>query len=461
MTSAGQQAKNPRPAEDTGMPVPPAPDLAARHTPARLTAIAATYWPVAASAAVMAVMGLWGLARDSAMGNDEVATRYAAMLSLRQLAHLLRHVDAVHGFYYLLIHGWIALGNSPEVLRIPSVMAMIAAVAMTAALARRLTGSSLTALLAGLIMALTPAISYYAQTARSYALVFACAVGSTLVLLRALAAETSPSRERGQVARLWVLYGALAVLGGYLNEMALLVPAAHAVTIWLARCDRAIVVRWAATAAASVILVIPLAVISSRQGAAIAWIAPPNPANVKLLIHDYLGATLAADVVVFALVAAGTLLLASDGASTGLRWLRAGTISLQSVAVPLLTVPAGLLIIESFIAKPLYVDRYVLYGEAGAALLAASGLVAIGQRVRATGWRVPTWVPAAVACLCILLLQLTPQMRVRTPQSRKYDFGGPARYVEASARPGDGILFFDAFYRKDRLGYPQDFTKTI
>ena len=36
------------------------------------------------------------------MGNDEVATRWAARLSLHQLARLLRHVDAVHGLYYLL-----------------------------------------------------------------------------------------------------------------------------------------------------------------------------------------------------------------------------------------------------------------------------------------------------------------------------------------------------------------------
>ena len=61
----------------------------------------------------MAVAGVVGLARASSMGNDEVATRWAALLSLRELAHLLRHVDAVHGLYYLLMHGWVAVGSQP------------------------------------------------------------------------------------------------------------------------------------------------------------------------------------------------------------------------------------------------------------------------------------------------------------------------------------------------------------
>ena len=123
------------------------------------------------------------------MGNDEVATRWAALLSLHQLAHLLRHVDAVHGLYYLLMHGWMAVGTSPAVMRIPSVIAMVVAVALTVIIGRRLTGSGWAGLFAGLIVAFTPTISYYAQTARSYALVFACVVGSTLALLHALAAE--------------------------------------------------------------------------------------------------------------------------------------------------------------------------------------------------------------------------------------------------------------------------------
>ena len=223
------------------------------------------------------VFGLWGLARDSSMGNDEVATRWAALLSLHQLAHLLRHVDAVHGLYYLLMHGWMAAGTSPAVMRIPSVIAMVVAVALTVIIGRRLTGSGWAGLFAGLIVAFTPAISYYAQTARSYALVFACVVGSTLALLHALAAEAPAAGPGARDASAggaaaaaggtrfpagrWLGYAVLLVAGGYLNELSLLVVAAHAVTVLLARYGRRALVHWAGTAAVSVIAVLPLGLI--------------------------------------------------------------------------------------------------------------------------------------------------------------------------------------------------------
>jgi len=65
-----------------------------------------------------------------------------------------------------------------------------------------------------------------------------------------------------------------------------------------------------------------------------------------------------------------------------------------------------------------------------------------------------------VICAAALVLQLAPQQRIRTPHSRLFDFGGPSRYVGAHARQGDGVLFFGTLFRKARLGYPEDFTKT-
>ena len=180
----------------------PAPAAAAaphRAGPAGRAAAAVWWAPVAAAAAVMACFGLWGLARQSAMGNDEAASRWAASLSLAQLAHLLRHVDAVHGLYYLLLHGWMAAGTSPAVLRVPSVIAMVAAAALMVVLARRLTGpgraGQLAGLFAGLVVALSPVVSYYAQTARSYALVYACVLGQCLALLSALQAEHAGTEQ--------------------------------------------------------------------------------------------------------------------------------------------------------------------------------------------------------------------------------------------------------------------------
>jgi mannosyltransferase len=441
--------------------------------PGRWRAGAGWYLPAALAAAVMAVLGLWGLARDSSMGNDEVATRWAALLSLHQLGHLLRHVDAVHGLYYLLMHGWMAVGTSPAVMRIPSVIAMVVAVVLIVIIGRRLTGSAWAGLFAGLIVALTPTISYYAQTARSYALVYACVVGSTLALLHVLAGEartraastreaSAADDEAGRArpaASRYLIYAVLLIVGGYLNELSLLVVAAHAVTVLLARYGRRVFTAWAAVAAISVIVVLPLAALSAREDAAVAWIPRPGLGSLRILFHDYFGATTAVAVLLLCCAVAAVLPPLHRGRrAPGPAWWSQGGVSLPSVAAPLLVVPGALLVLESLVARPLYVDRYVLYGEAGAALLAGAGALRIGRWLAGlTDRRMLLWVPGVVVCVLALVLQLAPQQRVRTPQSRLFDFGGPSRYLAAHARPGDGVLFFSNFFRKARLGYPADY----
>jgi len=463
-------------------------------------AIAAWWLPVAGAVAVMAVLGVWDLARRNAMGNDEVASRYAAMLSLGQLFHLLSHLDAVHGFYYLLLHFWIAIaGSTATIIRVPSVVFMAAAAGLIVIIGRRLTGSALAGVFAGLIMALTPIISFYAQTARSYALVFCCVVAATLALLRALDAEaegSAPSEGRPpqtppdagpRLTRRWVLYGALVTVGGYLNELFLLVLAAHAVTVLLTRYGRPTVKRWLVTAVVGSALVLPVIALSVKERAAVGWIPRPDVHDVGILFHDYFGATNLVSVFMFLFAVLAVL------PATGLpairvsrpkpqsgpvaeaksAWWNQGGLSLPSVAVPLLVLPGGLLLVESWIGKPLYADRYVLYGEAGAALLAGAGVYRLGQWVApwlarhlggaaprgAAGWRSLVWLPGVIVCVLALVLQFGAQQRTRTPQVREFDFGDPAFYIGAHAQQGDGVLFFNAFYRKIRLGYPRDFAK--
>jgi hypothetical protein len=141
-------------------------------------------------------------------------------------------------------------------------------------------------------------------------------------------------------------------------------------------------------------------------------------------------------------------------------------VSLPSVAAPLLVIPAFLLLAESRVAHPLYVDRYVLYGAVGAALLAGGGAYRAGEwaarQLSAPAARqAQTWLPGAVLCILALGLQFATDKAVRTPQSRAYDFGGSSRYIGAHARRGDGVLYFDTFFRKSELGYPADFTKVV
>ncbi|MBO0824241.1 MAG: glycosyltransferase family 39 protein, partial [Actinobacteria bacterium] len=428
-----------------------------RSWPVRLA-----WWaPALLAAAAMTVAGLWGLARDSAMGNDEIATRWAALLGLRDLGHLLSHGDAVHGLYYLIMHAWVAIGgSSPAALRVPSVIAMVIAVALATVLARKLTGSGWAALFTGLIMALTPAITFYAQTARSYAMVLACVVAATLVLVHALEAEAA-DRPAPHVARWWIGYAALVTVSSYLNEMALLALAAHAVTVLLARYGSRVIRHWLIAAAAGGVLVLPLLALSVHEQAAIGWIPRPGITALRILFRDYFGAT---TILALLVLACAVVAVLPSRNSTAPAWWNAGGISLQSVAAPLLLVPAGLLLVESRILDPLYTDRYVLYGEVGAALLAGGGAVRIGQWAAArltqpTARRTLIWLPGVVLCVLALVLQLGPDRRVRTPDSRLYNFAAPSRYINAHARAGDGVLYFGTLFRKAELGYPQYFTK--
>jgi mannosyltransferase len=436
---------------------PAAPAAGAARPPAgRWTSYAARYGPVVVPVAAVGVVGSWGLARSGSMGNDEVATRWAALLSLRELAHLLRHIDAVHGLYYLVMHCWVVFGSSPTLLRVPSIIAMAIGAGLAAVIGRKLTGSGWAGLFAGLIMAVTPSISYYAQTARSYAMVLAAVLAATLVLLHALDAEKAGGRRLA--ARWWLGYGVLVVLAGYLNEMALLVLAAHAATLVLGRYDLQIFKRWAVAAACGVVVMLPLLALSVRQHAAVSWIARPDLASLRTLFRDYFGVGTAASLIVLACAVVAVLPPAGG-------WRRpapgTGAASLPSVAGPLLVVPAALLLLESVILPPLYVDRYVLYGEAGAALLAGAGAYRLGQWLAGRDRRpYLTFVPGVVVCVLALVLQLAPQHFIRTPQSRQFDFGGPSRYVAARAQQGDGILYSDTLFRKAELGYPADFRKT-
>jgi mannosyltransferase len=356
------------------------------------------------------------------------------------------------------------------------VIAMMAAGALTVILARQLTGSVWAGLFAGLVMVLTPSISFYAQTARSYAMVLACVTGTTIMLLSALRAEAG---SLASARRRWASYALLVALGAYLNELSLLVLAAHGITVLLARYGQPVVRRWLAAAIAGTALALPVLLASLIQHGAIGWIGYPDWPGIRLLLQDYFGTTAVAVVLLAVCIVAAVLppraawperLGGRPGTAGGLPWWRASGVSLPSVAVPLLVVPALLLVTESYVLHPMFVDRYVLYGEAGAALLAGGGAYRIGRWLSETashrwgwpgdGWRALAWVPGLVLCAALLVSQFGPQQHIRTPGSRRYDFGGPSRYVGANARKGDGILFFGTLYRKAELGYPADFRNT-
>ncbi|MEE4582296.1 MULTISPECIES: glycosyltransferase family 39 protein [Streptomyces violaceusniger group] len=430
--------------------------------------------------AVMLALGLWGLDRGT-MWRDESATYQMARRTVPQIRDALGTVDAVHGLYYLLMHPLLALHPSEVTMRLPSVLAAVAATALVAALGCRLARPRV-GLWAGLLYAATPVVTHYAQEGRSYALVTAGAAWATYLLVGAAglavgaatggaaggvpadrsapgpratpadrpapgpgvtpadrsasgpgatpadrpapgqaatpgagavsraagpagaagaaggpARSAAPDRAAGEAGRAasdarvrsavlvrggvprvaraasapgperaasgagwrWAAYGGVVAVTALLHVFAVLMLAAHALTLLVSRAPRRVWWGWGSASAGAVCAVLPLAALARRQSAQIAWIRHPTPGRLWAVVEDFAGPS--------ALVLALNLLLIAV-AVVRPRWR-----SLTAVALPLFCVPPVLLFALAF-HRPCFHERYLLFGLAGIPLLAAAGV---------------------------------------------------------------------------------------
>ncbi|MER5768033.1 glycosyltransferase family 39 protein [Streptomyces sp. NPDC001985] len=379
---------------DTAPRPSPAPGVRAPLRAPRLSARTVALAP----AALMLVLGVWGIGREGTLWGDEAVTYEMARRTVPGIWRTLGSADAVHGLYYLLMRAVFAVRDPGLVpLRLPSVLAMCATAAGVALLGRRLAGPR-AGLLAGLVLPLLPVVQRYAQEGRSYAMVCALVTFATLRLLE----------------RRWGAYAALMLAACLLHEFAVLALPAHAVTV-RHRPPRG----WVTAALAVVVVLAPLALFSTTQAAQVDWIGPPGPAEVA---------------------AYAALVLVGWGCAR-----TPGGAAVRAVALPLLALPMGLLLAVSCV-HPLFVDRYVLFHVIGLALL----LGAVLDR---------HWSPAAALATAgaavVTLVVFGPYLR--SPQSRKNDVGAVAGAVAEMARPGDGLLFTPMRRRAWTLVHPGAF----
>nr|BFD85106.1 hypothetical protein StreXyl84_45070 [Streptomyces sp. Xyl84] len=432
----------------------------------RTARVSASLAPALLPAALAVALGLWGIGRQDSMWRDESVTYQVAHRSTGELRHLLGHIDAVHGLYYLLMHALFGLWDGgPLALRLPSVLATAVAAAGVGVTGARLAGRR-TGVLAGLIFVLLPVTQQYAQEGRSYALVTAAVTWAAYLFVRGTG--SAPRRW-------WAGYAAVLALACWLHEFAVLVLAAHALTLWRLRVPRRVLRRWAVASAAVLAALLPLAVVSARQAdRQLGWLGRPSAA--QWLAYAAVAAVCA--------LLAGLLLprrpvrddgdggITRDGGGRDGEGIRddggegdagdeadggdhgdSGRRTLVWLGLWLAVAPAGLLMTVS-LAEPLYVDRYVIYGMTGAALLAGAALDrALSARFRvAPAIRVPAACLAAVTAVAVLLPW---SLSVRSPQSRKDDVVAVSRAVRNLARPGDAVLFLPARRREWLLSRPR------
>ncbi|MFE7170640.1 hypothetical protein [Streptomyces sp. NPDC057616] len=360
-------------------------------------------------------LGLWGVRRGGSMWRDEAVTYDMARRPLPDLWATLGHADAVHGLYYLLMHGLFGIcgGRDPLlVLRLPSVAAAAAAAGTVALLGHRLAGPR-AGLTAGAVFAWLPPVQRYAQEGRSYALVCALVVWATYLLVRAVRSGT-----RGA----WTAYGAVALTACVLHEFAVLALVAHVVAL-PGRTRR----RGARVLIAVCACLAPLTALSMRQSDQVAWIGGVGAG---------------------ALAGFGGVAALGIGCAVLLR--RSGSRELPALALPLLLLPPLLLLLLS-LAKPLYVDRYVLYAQAGTALLLGAAL----DRLLLAGGRIRTTAVLAAAASLLALLPVT--LTLRTPAGRTDDVTAIATAVRTAGHGADGVLYLPSRRRVWSLPDPAPF----
>jgi mannosyltransferase len=424
-------------------------------------------WLVIAVPAVTSfVVGGYEIGGPS-LWRDEAYTKDVIGRPLGQIFALLGHMDAVHGGYYVLMHFIAAVaGTSATALRFPSLCAMVVATAFTAAIGRRAAAlaqapqaggagrasiPALTGLLSGMVFATAPFMTYYAQMARSYAIVTMFATIASYLLLRAY-----PDGRW----RWWAAYGAAAALAGLFNLFGLLILVAHGVTLLLtdARGQAAngrrmgrVPPRWLAACAAAVIVLAPLLRLSFREQKQIAWLARPDFNTIDRLITHFAGSRdLVVPVALLALAGVTAACLADS-------WR---PLNPAAMALPWLTVPPFLLIAGSYV-KPVYVERYVEFCLPALAILVAAGLVGLIRFAAGTelGRLGLAWLPTAIVALGLAVLLVAPQGAIRQTAARPDDLRLASAIVAAHEQPGDVVFYIPVNMHVLGTGYPVPFLR--
>jgi len=169
-------------------------------TTSRLRRLAVVGLTLVAATLGLAGLGRFGLWRDEVLSLQIVSADWAQMWSL------LRAMPEQHPVYYFILRLWMRLGDSELVLRALSVVFAAASIPFMWHFAKMLCSRVEAALVATVLLAMSPFYLYYAQEARMYTLLGFLAIVASLALARWL------EREDG---RWLVWYGVSSSVGVY------------------------------------------------------------------------------------------------------------------------------------------------------------------------------------------------------------------------------------------------------
>lgn len=376
-------------------------------------------WAIAALTAV--VSGAWA-GRPSLWFDEGATITASASRTLPELWKLLGHIDAVHGLYYLLMHGWFAVFPPTEFWsRVPSALAVGAAAAGVVVFARQFSGRG-TALCAGAVFAILPRVTWAGIEARSSALVVAVAAWLTVLLVAAV---------RRNRARLWVAYALLLMVAILVNVNMVLLVLAYAAILPLLAPGRSR--KWPAIwlAVASVVALgamTPFMLFAHKQVWQVGWITGLNRNLFLDVVHrQYFDHS-----VPFAITSGVLVLAAALLRLIGKARAEPGTGRLLLVSALWVVVPTAAVLIYSALSEPIYYPRYLIFTTPGAAVVLAVCIVAIARK----RWQI-------VALVAVLAVAAFPNyyFTQRGPYAKEgWDYSQVADVISAHAAPGDCLL---------------------
>lgn len=383
-------------------------------------------FPVVLPTVLALVLTVWRY-NTKPLWRDEVYTLTTAGRPLPEMFELLFVRDAGLSVYYTLMHAWLLVSTDPAWMRLPGAIAAVAAVALTAALGRRVGGNGV-ALIAGTLVALSQALVVHAQEARPYPLVLAATVAVALLALRA-------ARDPGRGGR--VALGVAAALAVGLHPLVAL-PAVAGIlgVLWLhpGRATRREVTLLALPAA---VLGAVLVLVGSAQAVA----SPPArmPLWKLTTFWKLFGTDLFPGAVVGVLAVVGVVALLRLGRR------REGLLLIAWAVLPLVAVSVLGLVGGYFNAR---------YGTAAVAPLAVLAALGASATITAGIVRLRPAAQAAARPLVVAVVALVTVAALAPSavafREKAYSFDdapSAATQLAAQTRSGDAVVFVGAVTR--------------
>jgi mannosyltransferase len=354
---------------------------------------------------------------------DEAATISAAYSrSLRQLWQMLSNVDAVHGLYYLLMHGWFQLVAPTEFWsRAPSGLAVGGAAAGIVVLGNQFSSRTV-ALAAGIVCAVLPRSTWAGIEARPYAMSMMAAVWLTVLFVYA---------TRRNKAWVWAAYGVAQAVSIVLDVYLVLLLLVHFAFACAFLRRRTTLTGFVVTSTLASCAVAPFLFVAAGQVHQISWVAPIGHRTIEdVTVQQYFERSPP-----FAVLCA--LVIA---AAIGVwRWtsvkLVAADRQLLTLAAAWLLIPTALIVAWSAWLHPIYTPRYLCFTAPAIALILG---VCVGA-LAAKPWAAPVIVTAfaVAAAPNYLWVQHNPYAKYGM------DYSQVADLITAQAAPGDCLLIND------------------